>query len=180
MLPHFLLNDFKNIKMAQTKLKDVIVNTNSDLPKVGSGAVPFTLIAIDLREVKLSDFAGKNVVLNIFPSIDTSTCATSVREFNKRAAVLTNTVVLCISKDLPFAYRRFCGAEGIDKVISLSDYRNEGFSKNYGVELIDGNFKGLDARAIVVINEEGKVVHTELVPSISNEPNYDEAIKALA
>lgn len=165
--------------MAQTKLKDVVVNTHGDLPGVGSAAIPFTLIGIDLREVKLSDFAGKNVILNIFPSIDTSTCATSVREFNKRAAALPDTVVLCISKDLPFAHRRFCGAEGIDKVISLSDFRHEGFSKNYGVELVDGNFKGLHARAIVVIGKEEKIIHTELVPSISNEPNYDQAINAL-
>lgn len=165
--------------MAQTKLKDVTVNTNGDLPKIGSSAIPFKLTAIDLKEITLGDFSEKNVILNIFPSIDTSTCATSVREFNKRASSLPDTVVLCISKDLPFAHRRFCGAEGIDKVISLSDYRNEGFSKDYGVELIDGNFKGLDARAIIVINKEGKIVHTELVPSISNEPNYEQAINSL-
>lgn len=122
--------------MAQTKLKGVTVNTNGDLPKIGSSAIPFKLTAIDLKEITLSDFSEKNLILNIFPSIDTSTCATSVREFNKRASSLPDTVVLCISKDLPFAHRRFCGAEGIDKVISLSDYRNEGFSKDYGLNLL--------------------------------------------
>jgi len=166
--------------MAITQLGPVTVHTNGELPPVGSSAPDFTLTANDLKEVRLKDFAGKNVVLNIFPSIDTSTCATSVREFNKRAASMTDTVVLCVSKDLPFAMRRFCGAEGIDKVITLSDFRNKGFSKTYGVELLDGNFEGLDARAIVVIDGSGKVKHTELVATIGQEPNYDAALKALA
>lgn len=165
--------------MAQTKLKDALVNTNADLPTVGSTAKPFTLVATDLSEVKLSDFSGKNIVLNIFPSIDTSVCATSVREFNKRAAALPNTVVLCISKDLPFAHKRFCAAEGIENVKSLSDFRGTGFSKDYGVELIDGGFKGLDARAVVVIDKDGKVSYTELVSDITHEPNYEAAVSAL-
>jgi thioredoxin-dependent peroxiredoxin len=165
--------------MAQTKLGDTTVNTNANLPAVGSAAPDFTLVGLDLKEVGLKDYAGKNIVLNIFPSIDTRVCATSVREFNKRASSLDNTVVLCISKDLPFAFSRFCGAEGIDKVVSLSDFRNKGFSKNYGVELVDGGFEGLDARAIVVIDNKGKIAHTELVPSIGQEPNYDAALAAV-
>jgi len=165
--------------MSQTKLGESIVNTIGDLPSIGSTAVDFTLTGNDLKEVDLKSFAGKNVVLNIFPSIDTSVCATSVREFNKRAASLADTVVLCIAEDLPFAMKRFCGAEGIDKVITLSAFRNPAFGKSYGVELIDGGFKGLFARAIVVIGKEGKVKHTELVPAIGQEPNYDAALKAL-
>jgi thiol peroxidase len=133
----------------------------------------------DLKEVSLKDHAGKNVVLNIFPSVDTRVCATSVREFNKRAAGLQNTVVLCISKDLPFAMRRFCGAEGIDKVVTLSDFRNRGFTDSYGVEMVDGGMAGLMARAIVVIDLQGKIKYTELVPVIGQEPNYDAALNAI-
>jgi len=167
--------------MAQTKLGENTVNTAGNLPAVGSTAPDFMLAGNDLREVSLKSFAGRNLILNIFPSIDTSTCATSVREFNKRAAATPNTVVLCIAKDLPFAMRRFCGAEGIDKdkVITLSDFRNKGFSKAYGMEMIDGGMSGLFARAIVAVSPEGKVVHTELVPVIGQEPNYDAALKAV-
>lgn len=166
--------------MAQTKLGENVVNTNGNLPSVGSTAQDFTLTGIDLKDVSLKDFAGKKIVLNIFPSIDTGVCATSVREFNKRASSLNDTVVLCISKDLPFAFKRFCGAEGIDKVVSLSDFKNKGFSKTYGVEMIDGGLVGLLARAIVVIDKNSKVVYTELVPSIGQEPNYDAALKSIA
>lgn len=165
--------------MAQTKLGERVVNTQGDLPSVGATAPSFTLVANDLKEVTLSQFAGKNVVLNIFPSIDTGVCATSVREFNKRAASLANTVVLCISKDLPFAMRRFCGAEGIDKVITLSDFRNLGFADAYGVQLADGGMIGLFARCVVVIGADGKVKYTEMVPAIGQEPNYDAALKAI-
>jgi thioredoxin-dependent peroxiredoxin len=165
--------------MAQTKLGENTVNTNGNLPAIGSAAPDFTLAGIDLKEMSLKDFAGKNIVLNIFPSIDTRVCAMSVREFNKRASSLPETIVLCISKDLPFAFKRFCGAEGIDQVVSLSDFRNKGFSKNYGVEMIDGGMAGLHARCIVVIDKHGNVKYTELVPVIGQEPNYDEAIKAL-
>jgi len=165
--------------MAQTKLGESVVNTIGNLPSIGSTAVDFTLTGNDLKEIDLKSFVGKNVVLNIFPSIDTSVCATSVREFNKRAASLANTVVLCISEDLPFAMKRFCGAEGIDKVITLTGFRNPAFGKAYGVELVDGGFKGLFARAIVVIGKDGKVKHTELVPQIGEEPNYDAALSAL-
>src|SRR5690349_1939334 len=165
--------------MAQTKLGENTVNINGNLPPVGSKAPDFTLAGIDLKELSLKDFSGKNIVMNIFPSIDTRVCAMSVREFNKRAASLPETVVLCISKDLPFAFRRFCGAEGIEQVVSLSDFRNKGFSKSYGVEMIDGGMAGLHARCIVLIDKQGNVKYTELVPVIGQEPNYDEAIKYL-
>ena len=165
--------------MAQTKLGENTINTVGNLPSVGSVAPDFTLIANDLKEVSLKEYSGKNIVLNIFPSIDTGVCATSVREFNKRASSLADTVVLCISKDLPFAFKRFCAAEGISNVVTLSDFRNKGFSKNYGVEMIDGALAGLEARAIVIIDPQGKVKHTELVPAIGQEPNYDAALKAI-
>jgi thiol peroxidase len=167
--------------MAQTRIGENTVNTAGNLPTVGSMAPDFQLAGNDLREMNLKSFAGKNLILNIFPSIDTSTCATSVREFNKRAASTPNTVVLCIAKDLPFAMRRFCGAEGIDKekVVTLSDFRNKGFSKAYGMEMVDGVMAGLFARAIVVITPDGMVAHTELVPVIGQEPNYDAALKAV-
>ena len=165
--------------MAQTKLGETVVNTNGNLPAIGSTAPAFTLTTNDLTDVALQSFAGKSVVLNIFPSIDTRVCSTSVREFNKRIAEVPNTVVLCIAKDLPFALKRFCGAEGIDKAITLSDFRNYEFGKTYGVELIDGGFKGLLARAVVVIDTTGKVKYTELVPTIGQEPNYEAALKAL-
>lgn len=165
--------------MATTKLGEITVNTNGDLPAIGTTAPEFSLSGNDLKDVSLSDFKGKNVILNIFPSIDTRVCATSVREFNKRASALPDTVVLCISKDLPFAFSRFCGAEGISNVVTLSDFRNKGFSTSYGVELVDGGFAGLDARAIVVIDKSGKVSYHELVPAIGQEPDYDKAIKSI-
>lgn len=165
--------------MAQTKLGENTVNTIGDLPAVGSTAPDFTLVDNGLKNVNLSDFKGKKVVLNIFPSIDTGICSTSVREFNKRAASLDNTVILSISKDLPFAFRRFCGAEGIDKVVTLSDFRNKGFSNAYGMEMIDGGMTGLLARSIVVLDEQGKVKHTQIVPTIGQEPDYDAALASL-
>ena len=165
--------------MALTKLGPNDANTVGDLPAIGSSAVDFTLTATNMKDVSFKDFAGKNVVLNIFPSVDTSTCATSVREFNKRLAAIDNTVVLCISKDLPFAQKRFCGAEGIDRAITLSDFRSRGFGKTYGVELLDGGFAGLFARAVVVIDSAGTVKYTELVPQIGQEPDYEAALKAI-
>lgn len=165
--------------MAQTKLGELVVNTNSNLPATGTSAPDFVLTSNDLTEVQLKDFAGKNVILNIYPSVDTGVCATSTREFNKRAAGLANTAIICVSKDLPFAFRRFCGAEGIDQVVTASDFRGRGFSRNYGVELVDGPFAGLMARAVVVIGTDGKVKYTELVPQIGQEPDYDAALKAL-
>lgn len=166
--------------MAQTKLGESTVNLNGELPAVGTKAPDFQLTSIDLSEKSLANFKGKNVILNIFPSIDTRVCATSVREFNKRASNHPDTAVLCIAKDLPFAFKRFCGAEGITNVESLSDFRDKGFSKSYGVLMTDGGMSGLFARAIVVIDKEGKVKHTELVPAIGQEPNYDAALTAIS
>lgn len=165
--------------MALTKLGPIDANTVGDLPVIGSSAADFTLTATNMKDVSLKDFTGKNVVLNIFPSVDTNTCGTSVREFNKRVAAMDNTVVLCISKDLPFAQKRFCGAEGIDRAVTLSDFRNRGFGKIYGVELTSSSFAGLFARAVVVIDASGKVKYTELVPQIGEEPNYEAALKAI-
>jgi len=165
--------------MALTKLGPNDSNTIGDLPAVGSIAPNFTLTSTDIKDVAFQDFKGKNVVLNIFPSVDTGVCSASVREFNKRVTAVDNTIVLCISKDLPFAQKRFCGAEGIDRAILLSDFRNRGFGKSYGVELLDGGFAGLFARAVVVIDPSGKVKYTELVPQIGQEPNYEAALKAI-
>jgi thiol peroxidase len=165
--------------MAKIKLGENVVNTTGDLPKVGDPAPDFKLVATDFKEINLATYKGKNMILNIFPSIDTRVCAMSVREFNKRATEIDNTVVLSVSKDLPFAHKRFCGAEGIVNVIMLSDFMDNGFSKDYGVLMTDGGMKGLHARAIVVIDPQGKVTHTELVPVIGQEPNYDAALNAL-
>lgn len=166
--------------MAQTKLGEDTVQVDGELPKVGTQAPDFKLAATDLKELTLKDFSGKNVILNVFPSIDTRVCAMSVREFNKRATSIANTVVLSVSKDLPFAHRRFCAAEGIENVVMLSDFQNKGFSKDYGVLMTTGGFTGLHARAIVVIDPRGIVKHTELVPVIGQEPNYDAALSAVA
>lgn len=166
--------------MSKITLGGKPTNTNGELPAVGSAAPDFILTnAADMSEVSLKSYAGKNLVMNIFPSVDTGVCATSVRKFNAEASKLDNTVVLCISKDLPFAMKRFCGAEGLNNVVTLSDYRNKGFSKNYGIEITDGAFESLDARAVVIVGTDGKVKHTELVPEIGQEPNYEAAIKAL-
>jgi thiol peroxidase len=155
------------------------VHTNGELPAVGTMAPDFRLVASDLTVVDQSHFRGTALVLNIFPSVDTSVCATSVREFNKRAAEWPGVKILCISKDLPFAHRRFCGAEGIANVISLSDFRDPDFANRYGVTMLDGSLAGLMARAVVVLDGAGKVVYTELVPSIGQQPDYDRALNAL-
>ena len=165
--------------MSQIKIGENVVNVRGELPKVGTVAPDFALAGLDLKDVTLKNFPGKNVIMNIFPSIDTRVCAMSVREFNKRAASFPETAVLCIAKDLPYAFRRFCGAEGITNVVSLSDFRNKGFSDAYGVEMIDGAMANLFARAIVVIDKQGKIKHTELVPVIGQEPNYDAALEAI-
>ncbi|MEQ9165471.1 MAG: thiol peroxidase [Fulvivirga sp.] len=165
--------------MAKITLGGKPTNTNGDLPANGTQAPDFTLVKNDLSEASLSDFKGKKVVLNIFPSVDTGVCATSIRKFNEKAASLDNTVVLCISKDLPFAQARFCGAEGIENAITLSGFRNDTYSKDYGVELVDAGFKGLNARAVVVLDADHKVKYSELVPEIGQEPNYEAALKAL-
>jgi len=166
--------------MADITLHGNPVKTIGTLPSKGSTAHPFTLVKSDLSEVSLSDFKGKNVILNIFPSIDTGTCAASVRRFNKEAAALKDTVVLCISADLPFAGGRFCGAEGIENVSTASVFRAPGFGKDYGVEITSGALKGLLSRAVVVVNGEGKVVYTQQVPEIADEPDYASALKSLS
>ncbi|PKN78714.1 MAG: thiol peroxidase [Candidatus Cloacimonetes bacterium HGW-Cloacimonetes-1] len=165
--------------MAQTLLKGNPINTNADLPQLGSLAVAFQLTANTLNDMKLSDFSGKKIVLNIFPSIDTPVCATSVRTFNMEASKLSNTVVLCISRDLPFALGRFCGAEGITNVTTLSEMRNHEFGDAYGLSIIDGPMAGLLARAVIILDESGKVIYTELVDDIVHEPNYEAALRAL-
>lgn len=165
--------------MAQITFKGNKVNTVGNLPKVGEKAKDFSLVKTDLSRVSLSDFAGSKLVLNIFPSLDTGTCAASVRRFNKEAANLRNTKVLCISRDLPFAQARFCGAEGIENVVTLSDFVSGEFGKNYGLEMIDGPLQNLHSRVVIVIDENGKVAYTQQVPEIVNEPNYEEALKAV-
>jgi len=164
--------------MAQVTLKGAPVKTSGELPAVGHDSPDFTLTRMDLAELSLSDLKGKQVVLNIFPSLDTSTCATSVRTFNQRASELPGTVVLCISADLPFAQKRFCGAEGLERVVPLSDFRNKQFGGDYGVTILDGAMRGLLARAVVVLDENGRVIHTELVSEIGREPDYDSALKS--
>ena len=165
--------------MATTKLGDLVVHTNGDLPSIGSKLPSFTLTANDMSEFSSDQYTGKKIILNIFPSIDTGVCSASVREFNKRVTSASNTVVLCVAKDLPFAMKRFCGGEGIENVVTASDFRDLGFAKAFGVLLTDRKFKGLFARAVVVADENGIVRHTELVPAIGQEPNYDAAFAAL-
>ena len=154
------------------------VQLKGALPTVGAAAPAFTLTAADLSDKTLADFAGKRKVLNIFPSIDTGVCQQSVRTFNQRAAALNNTVVLCISADLPFAQSRFCGVEGLDNVVTLSSFRSS-FAQDYGVAQADGALRGLTARAVVVLDENDKVLHVGLVPEIKEEPDYDAAIAVL-
>ena len=165
--------------MAKITFKGNAVNTNGSLPAVGAEAPDFKGVKSDLSELHLKDLKGKNVILNIFPSLDTSVCATSVRKFNKLAASLPDTVVLAISKDLPFAHARFCTTEGIENVIPLSDFRFSDFDESYGVRMADGPLGGLLARAVVIVGKDGKVAYTELVPEITQEPDYDKAIEAV-
>ncbi|KAF1053008.1 MAG: Thiol peroxidase [Stenotrophomonas maltophilia] len=165
--------------MAQVTLRGNPVNVDGKLPQKGEQAPAFSLVNGDLADVSLETYAGKRKVLNIFPSVDTPTCATSVRKFNVEASKLANTVVLCISADLPFAQKRFCGAEGLDSVVNLSTLRGHEFLANYGVALASGPLAGLAARAVVVLDEHDKVLHSELVSEIGNEPNYADAVAAL-
>lgn len=165
--------------MAKITLQGNPIATIGELPAIGTVAPDFNLVKNDLSMGSLADYKGKKVVLNIFPSLDTGTCAASVRRFNQEASNLENTIVLCISKDLPFAQARFCGAEGLKDVHNLSDFRDGSFGKAYGVEIIDGPLAALESRAVVVINEEGKIVYTEQVPEIVDEPDYDKALAAL-
>lgn len=163
--------------MATTNFKGNTVNTAGDLPATGSAAPSYTLTGADLGDVESSD-NGRRTVLNIFPSVDTGVCAASVRKFNELASSLENTDVVCVSKDLPFALARFCGAEGIENVTATSAFRSS-FGTDYGVEMVDGPMKGLLARSVVVVDADGKVAYTELVPEITTEPDYDSALKAL-
>jgi thiol peroxidase len=163
--------------MATTNLRGNPVETAGDLPAVGS-TPSFSLTKTDLSDVTAADLAGKKVLLNIFPSIDTAVCALSVRTFNQRASEAEGAVVLCVSADLPFAQKRFCGAEGIENVEAASTFRSD-FGESFGVELKSGPMRGLLARSVVVLDEQGKVTYTELVPDIVNEPNYDAALAAL-
>ena len=165
--------------MASITLKGNAFNTNGVLPKVGTQLADFKLIKNDLSIATLSSFAGKKLVLNIFPSIDTGTCATSVRKFNEHAAGLDNTTVLCISRDLPFAQQRFCGAEGIENVVNLSDFQSGSFGKNNGLEIIDGPLAGLHSRVLIVLDTDGKILFTEQVSEIVDEPNYEAALAVL-
>jgi len=156
------------------------IQIGGTLPQPGTTAPDFKLVAKDLSDVSLASFAGQRKVLNIFPSVDTPTCANSVRQFNSRAAQLKNTVVLCVSADLPFAQTRFCGAEGVANVQTLSTMRGRDFLQHYGVAIESGPIAGLAARAVVVLDENNRVLHSELVSEIKNEPNYDAALAALA
>ena len=165
--------------MAEITLGGNPIHTLGELPAVGTKAPDFSLTANDLSVKRLTDFSGKKVILNIFPSLDTSTCATSVRTFNEKASSLDNTIVICVSRDLPFAQSRFCGTEGLKNVITLSDFANGSFGKDYALEITDGPMAYLHSRAIVVIDENGTISYTEQVGEIADEPNYEAAISSL-
>jgi thiol peroxidase len=165
--------------MSKVAFKGQPVQVDGTFPAVGQGAPAFSLVGKDLADVSLANFAGKRKVLNIFPSVDTGVCAASVRRFNELAGGLDNTVVLCISADLPFAQARFCGAEGLDHVVMLSLMRGRGFLRDYGVALAEGPLAGVAARAVVVLDAQDKVIHAQLVDEITHEPDYEAALKAL-
>jgi len=165
--------------MATITLRGNPIHTSGELPSLGASAPPFTLTKTDLSDVDLGAFQGQRVVLNIFPSIDTAVCATSVRTFNARAGEIADTVVLCVSADLPFAQNRFCGAEGLDHVVPVSTFRHPEFLTDYGVRIEEGPMAGLAARSVVVLDASGKVVYEELVPEIAQEPDYDSALRSL-
>lgn len=165
--------------MALIELRGTSANTVGDLPQVGSMAPDFKLTRLDFSTVTLKDYAGKKVVLNIFLSVDTGTCAQSVHQFNKKASLFENTVILCVSTDLPFALNRFCGAEGIENLEMLSDYKEGRFGEDYGITFKDGPLESLFSRGLVILNEEGRVIHTEHVPKLSDEPNYQKALEAI-
>jgi thiol peroxidase len=173
------MTKFEKKAMAKITLKGNPVNTSGNLPSKGSVAPDFKLVKSDLSNLSLSELKGKKLVLSISPSLDTSVCATSVRKFNKIVSEKKNTMVLAITRDLPFASARFCTTEGITNVVALSGFRNSSFGKSYGVEIIDGAFEGLYARSLVVIDENGIVTHSQLVPEIAQEPDYDKALAAL-
>jgi thiol peroxidase len=165
--------------MAAITLGGTPIHTSGDLPQKGTKATDFSLIRTDLSTATLADFLGKRLILNIFPSLDTGTCAQSVRTFNENASELPNTTVLCISRDLPFAQKRFCGAEGLENVVTLSDFKSGAFGKDYGLEMTEGPLAGLHSRVVLVLDENGTVLHAEQVGEIANEPNYEAAIAVL-
>ena len=165
--------------MASITLGGNPINTTGELPKVNSNAPAFSLLKNDLSTATLADYAGSKLVLNIFPGVDTATCASSVRKFNESASQLSNTKVLCISRDLPFAQKRFCGAEGLENVENLSDFNTGKFGKDYGLEIADSVFAGLHSRVVIVLDENGVVKYAEQVSEIANEPNYEAALSAL-
>src|SRR3970282_2843014 len=165
--------------MAAITLGGNPIHTSGELPKVGTKLADFKLVKNDLSIASLGDFAGSKLVLNIFPSIDTGTCATSVRKFNESASKLENTKVLCIARDFPFAQKRFCGAEGLENVVNLSDFQEGSLGKANGLEIVDGVLAGLHSRSIIVVDENGTVSYTEQVPEIANEPNYEAALASL-
>jgi thiol peroxidase len=165
--------------MATVNLRGNPIHTSGELPAVGSQAPDFTVTGGDLSDVTLDQFAGKNLILNIYPRVDTPTCAASTRAFNARAGSRDDTVVLCVSQDLPFAFGRFCGAEGIENVKTGSLFRDASFLDDYGVKIVDGPLRGLAARAVVIVDGDGKVKYTQLVPEIGQEPDYDAALAAL-
>lgn len=165
--------------MKEIKLKGTPIHISGNLPANGSAAPDFVLTKTDMSDVSLKDFKGKKIVLNIFPSVDTPVCALSVKRFNEEASKLQNTVVLCVSVDLPFALARFCGAEGIKNVVPVSDLRKRNFGKTYGLDIVDGPIAGLLARAVIIIDENGKVKYTQLVPEIAQEPDYAAALQAI-
>ena len=165
--------------MAKITLKGNPVNTSGNLPEKGSVAPGFTMVRSDLSTLSYSELKGKKLLLNIFPSLGTSVCATALRKFNQLAAGMTNTLVFAISKDLPFVHKDFCAAEGINNVITLSGFRDRTFGEAYGVDILDGAFEGLYARSVVIIDDTGKVIYTQLVPEIGQEPDYDAALNAL-
>ena len=165
--------------MAQVTFKGSPVRTAGNLPVVGSVAPDFKVTKSDLADTSLADYKGRKLVLNIFPSIDTPVCAASVRRFNAEASKLPNTTVLCVSRDLPFALKRFCAAEGLNNVVTASEYRDSSFSDHYGVRIVDGPLAGLLSRAVVIVDSDGKVAYTEQVPEITQEPDYATALSAL-
>jgi len=165
--------------MAEFKLQGNTFNTVGDLPEVGAAAPDFSLTRTDLTEITLGDLKGQRIVLNVFPSLDTDVCAASVRRFNEVAQGMEDTYVLCASMDLPFAHKRFCGAEGLEAVMSVSDFRTGAFGNAYGMKIVDGPLAGLLARSVLIIDESGKVTYTELVPETAQEPDYDAALAHL-
>ena len=165
--------------MTEITLQGNKINTNGEIPKVGSQAPEFILVDSDLNDVSLSNFEGKNIILNVIPSLDTPVCQKSTKVFNEKASVLSDVVVLAVSADLPFAMKRFCTTESIDSVKPMSMMRSRNFAKDYGVLIIDGPLSGITARAVIVIDKEKKIIHSELVQEIANEPDYDAALNSL-